>query len=523
MKILPILFFMALVSCESTPQPPNPTPIDTTTPAKGDLITERPTHYPGFIPTSTTSKYHTATPELNGINPKDAFVVTPNLGGWDKVNWSKGLILIKQGDYLSWGPLTIPVSGTKGNPIVVMYYSDKVEHAYKTDQIGKAVIIESFEQRKPLSYATISGLTFKGNTWSKDGHKGSGGIFLAPGSSDVKIVNCFGWQWRGARLFGDRIVFQDNVVAGSPGIRGDHGGIGIHTTKEHGSYDCRIVGNEILDQNNLVGCPKDGKEDTLFQFVNGTVIADNDLYYTADSWIEEDGKMYSCGGSAIDIKNGSDDPIKPLIIEGNRIAYIYTNPPSKTCGDNNGKLGEGIILHKDARNTVIQNNAFYKASRGIMIYSGINRGMNTYNVLVQNNLIHTIEETVKGSTGFAIHSATVGVDIINNTFIGCNRFTSEATKTKYRLDFRGNRYIGQLNGIPSSNSKVTVEDNYISEASDIMLSDLVIPWHRFTGPDTLIIPSSVAGKDQLQKIGETYTQSQTANYLQSVWFKDIEY
>lgn len=536
-KIVVLFFFVLLgmLSCDP-PSPPvsddDPGPIDTIPPTPVDttlnsnILFERPAHYPGFIPSKVKKDYSTPAPEL--LDRSNAFFVTESVGGWENVNWGSGTVLITPGNYVEWGDLVIPVSGTPEKPLVVMYYDPQAEgievaHGYDTDQDGRAANIEGLvigDRRNPESYITISGLTFKGQSWQKDGVRAGSGIFITPGGSDIKILNCYSYKWKGARLFGDRITFENNFVAGSLGVRGDHGAVGLYTTEKHGSYNCRIVGNTIIDQNNLIGIPKDGREETTYRFVNGLVVADNDLYFTDESIFEEGGQLFSCGGSGIDVKNGSNDPSNPVIITNNRFAYIYPNPPSKECGDNNGKLGEGIILHKDAQNIVISDNYFHDVTRGIMVYSGEVRDMTTENVLIINNVFssfrhYSIPGLDEDATGKAFHVSADHVDIIYNTIIGATYLAT--TKAGKRIDFRGNRYSGNPKGLPESSSTQTVKDNFFGSYSDIPLAPFHLEWRR---GEVLTLPDCVPDKDQVQVIENTYQDSETGDYLETVWYQD---
>ncbi|MCB0705514.1 MAG: right-handed parallel beta-helix repeat-containing protein [Saprospiraceae bacterium] len=513
--------------------------VDFNKPSMSQIVTERPPNYPGYVPDINInergkSKFHTPTPELTAlkdIKSAKATIITPQLGGWDKVPWADSNIeyyLITPGDYVGWGELNITVSGRAGAPKVLMYYDpsmgDKpntVVHGYTADKAGYPVLIEGIRigtKSEGNAHWTISGLTLKGNSWTKGSVSAGSGLVILPGAKNIKIVNCFAWRWRGARLYGDNIVFQDNVVGGSLQMRGDHGAVGIFTTKEAGSYNCRIVGNEIFDQADLAGAPKDGDEATEFGFVNGLVIADNDLYWTEEARFDYgDGLLYNCGGDGIDIKNGSNDPTNPVQIIGNRIAYCYPTPPDKSCGDNTGSYGQAMMLHKDLRNTVIKDNIFYNVSVGIVAYKD-RKGFLTDNIVIQNNLFHTCIEQIPDVTGYALKATASNVDFIWNTVVDSGQFISITRNGKSRLDVRGNRYIGPEKGMQKSVKSQTVKDNYISREPDIPLGDLAIIWHPHTGMETLVLPHCVLYKKDLNKIAGKYPSSGMDEYMARAWW-----
>ncbi|MCB0640439.1 MAG: hypothetical protein KDC44_02315 [Phaeodactylibacter sp.] len=156
-----------------------------------------------------------------------------------------------------------------------------------------------------------------------------------------------------------------------------------------------VVGNEFINMNNGIGLPYSKLLPDQQQEIPGTVIANNDIYWTPETTTTCDKDFggcigaitYKCSNSetGIDIKNGtsSTNPGNRILVLGNR---IYGYRPSNPAGAGTGGAGEAILVHNNARNIFIKDNILFNNTHGIRVFPWKNEGK-TRRIVIINNLI----------------------------------------------------------------------------------------------------------------------------------------
>lgn len=321
---------------------------------------------------------------------------------------------IVPGDYRSWGRLKIRVSASAAQPKMVSYYNPNGSNPYRENlpvkgglNPQKHVILEGLNMNK-ADYWILNGLTFSGK--SKIGKDGkAGGMYSRiVGGADHNIVNrcLFENVANGANLriaHSNYNTIQNSIVRNLLGT--DYVGILIQGENAV-ALGNRIVNNEIYDCND--GVHINYMYDWADGDASGTVIENNDIYLTRKAYSNREG--FACAENAIDIKiggktNKANDVVKVL---KNRIWGFRVSDTS--CGPS-GSNGNGITIHKNARNILIKDNVFFDLPTGVGISHKNDRNTN---VAVVNNVFHRIKKYNEESSGIAINSGTHS-DIYYNT------------------------------------------------------------------------------------------------------------
>jgi hypothetical protein len=368
---------------------------------------------PGYVPTERHLSHFIESehaPDVSLLDdpyyrpPLDAdhvFVVTPELGRWEALpvtNERYRVFVFLPGDYTPWGEMPRwTVRGTKDRPVVFRYYSEKygydVPHP-KTLPREEMAIIENFafggkalDGSEAATWTWMYGLSIIGKTFKKDGQVGGAGNWIGVRSEGIYFLHGYAYKSRGLRAYGNNHALFHLWAEGKIKAKGDIGGWGFYTIGGIDSEDNRIVSCHIEDASDMIGLPKDGRNYEDFGFVPGTIIADNHLLFTDDVRVIQNGKEYNYGEDLIDVKNGSNDPSRPVLIEGNIChgARPTLQIDGKFWGGS-GSIGTGIVVQKDCDYVIVRNNLIYDCVDGIVLAAGKDPTDATNN-LAYNNLV----------------------------------------------------------------------------------------------------------------------------------------
>jgi len=367
---------------------------------------------------------------------KDVLVVTPNLSykSWrDLLSKNKNIrhFLITPGDYRKWGDLRPGNSGTAAQPYIFRYYDPKATQPYdaphpvKRKAQRKEAVLERFNFNK-VSHWVLHGLTFRGQAKEKEGK--SGGLYNAffQESNHNTLNFCLIEQvihGNAVRIFNSShntiqgCVIRDKIE----GFRGDNIGVTVYASEGRKARNNHILDNEIYNVTDGVqlvyqidegskNAPKTGE-------VPGTIIDNNDLYITRKLYRQKNGEELACAEDGIDIKVGTNSTRQQdkLLVTNNRIwGFRKTD---KTCSG--GSHGSGIMIHRNAKNILIENNVIFDVARGISIANGHKKYKNERvgNITVRNNIFYDIQETADGAGNAVVLGADVLIEsnTIKNT------------------------------------------------------------------------------------------------------------
>lgn len=504
------------------------------------IAIKRTPEMPGYVPgvfavaSAYQSPYLLDVPEIEDPtrlpgNP-NVFVITGDLGNWNNVPFQDeryDTYLFTEFDYEPWGVPYFLRDGSVNRRILLAYYGDDMDlHPKQREQQRKGeAILESFyisHKQGPsvqsVSNVVVHGLSFKGDDFVKDGQTAGERFILQQGSANIVVNACYFYKQRGIAMRGtSNCAIQSCVIQGKTLAYGDINGLAIYATKTHYALNNRIVGNEIINLQDGAALPKDGIDEAEELYVNGTVIADNEVYVTDEiRVIGENGLEMSWSEDGFDFKNGSDDPNNPVIIIRNK---IHGHRPTYSPQGAQGSIGNGIVIHKDVDNMILLDNIIFDVSVGISISAGT-EPLTTSNVIVVNNLIYKARQQFGEATkvGTGIRPLSEGCVVAYNTILDVAR--PFYTKNKHSALLRHNR-VGR---IYSEEVECTAGGNLVCEGNvydfkgdDLPLYDLTVTMGRFTGTWEYVIQGACMDLASASQAEIKYDGSH--EWLKGKWFE----
>lgn len=496
----------------------------------------------GFQPTTYSEgrsgdfrgKYLISLPELDfnynspGSDRSDVMIITSDtkFASWRKLiydNPSVNIFLVQPGNYLDKGIVRPHVAGKQNSRKMICYHDPKArtnvfdqDHPVQFDKgSDKEVLIQGFNFEKGINHWVLHGLTIRGNDNAKFGKTG-GKSNLIVGCNDVIIDHCV---IEGVLISNTvkistctAVGIQNNVIRDQvAGFQGDNIGVSITALFGHLARDVRVVNNEIYNVDDAVqlvrfttketGLPQTGE-------MPGTIIYNNDMYITKDQYVIEDGLEYACAEDGIDLKEGSTtgDPNDYVIIKKNRI-WGYRKSHKSCAGSSQGN---GIMIHRNAQNILIEENIIFDVSVGVNIAGLSNRfpKEKVEEIAVFNNVIYDIYHNgPSNGVGVLISSnPTVVGNSISNVYrpLAFNVNESSAIFTDNLIletDYDKIHYTSSLNvtndrnawiGMQKMGSAFTSEGttNFQSKTFDIgNYQDLNFTIKMWTDPQRMTIPN----------------------------------
>jgi hypothetical protein len=453
-------------------------------PTQNSILTERkgniPGYIPPFVPTSQApfnEQFEVETPQLNKpmIQPGASnvlFVSPPSEGGpqsWEEMlSPNKDIYLLMPGDYRSLGVFTPLISGTASQPKVLRSYYppgkctipgygpvnhlDNI-HPYQLKDSGCEVVLEGFDLKSNQCW-TIGYVTFRGNNvtlqesykcnpWSYYTIQGGNGNVIYQGRNHVIHSCLFEKVVKGGYLRivdSENNVVQNSVFNGKFTERGqDFGGVKLDASEGNACRNNQILSNEFINIDGVAmdfqhpcevgwgGTPYNG-------ILNGTFIANNDIYldqdyqpcYVNNKLVEQ----CACAEDGMDIKNGSNDPEEPVVIQANR---IFNYRVADQCCGGTGGTGPGILIHQNAKNIVVKDNIIFNTTAGVKVEYG-NKYKGCYlsnnqtlvtNIVITNNFIANLHQesfdTQAEISGVGIYNRAEKMSAYYNTILNAPR------------------------------------------------------------------------------------------------------
>lgn len=226
-----------------------------------------------------------------------------------------------------------------------------------------------------------------------------------------------------------RNVIQNNLWRTTPTGVGDRIGVligdNVTNTLVEGT---KIINNECYDTTDCVQLylPDPSAEDSTNQtnssYANfpDTLIENNDFYNTRSTLKNcADGTTCSWYENAIDIKSGSTDATRPVVVKNNRMWLHYpTHPDSKSSS-----VGEAIVVHQRSMNVHVLSNTLHDGRRGIVVYPTLE---STYKGMrVEDNIIQDYSETA------LITGLSIDMQVKNNTIQNGGKWVFGGSNQKF--------------------------------------------------------------------------------------------
>jgi hypothetical protein len=205
------------------------------------------------------------------------------------------------------------------------------------------------------------------------------------------------------------------------------------------------------------------------------------------------GILGNVGENGIDVKKCRG----PILIENNQFHGFRPTTPEQ---DASGAHGDGLIVHGEARNVIIERNLFYNNTAHINIAKG--QGNGPANIVIRNNIMrNTVTSDNRGYTkqGSALQvRSAVNVQVYHNTFYYTNR--SLVSYDVSNCVFKNNIVIGGTADVHQENAQWEADYNawsLVEEAvplnlrgsHDLIAENLGLDHNLHPMPDSRVIDS----------------------------------
>ncbi|MCK5800470.1 MAG: hypothetical protein KAI47_24945, partial [Deltaproteobacteria bacterium] len=320
------------------------------------------------------------------------------------------------------------------------------------------------------------------------------GRSTTPTTRKITIQHCRMDPMSAKGIDGDRVAI---ILSGSP------------WRDDHIVEDVHILDNEIRNCNDSVMLIRH-PELPGGQKVNypGTVIDCNHMYVDSDVYTDGKGHhdakgLWAWTENAIDLKGGSDDPKRPLIISHN---YMWGYRHTDQNGGGSGSWGTAFDGHFHVKNLEVFDNVVFDSNRGLAFGAPYGLPYSVENLHAYNNIFYNIGFSTSGGSEYCHYFyASKNVIYEHNTVVGiakhstwishkgdekgmqvvCNAIVDSATE-------RGTRASGTVvkdNFFYGTDRKKTADGKTPTTAAAAQLGDLKFTTDRYTNkPREITLP-----------------------------------
>jgi len=211
------------------------------------------------------------------------------------------------------------------------------------------------------------------------------------------------------------------------GRMADNVGIALANNRVKGTRTegTKIINNDIRNANDGIQLVVSSNT-TDVQYPN-TIIDSNRIWMDGDIYTNGDYSVngynrsgkYMIGENAMDLKTGSNDPAKPVIVTNN-IIWGYQRVDKTGGGFFSGGAGTAVVLHYGVYNIKINDNIIADSQRALAI-SALEKSIpySAKNLEFKNNILYnlnTINPTDDPTYACFIYNSS-NIDVENNTFV----------------------------------------------------------------------------------------------------------
>ncbi len=313
-----------------------------------------------------------AIPEYDATN-SEHFLISSS-SDWNHINDSdKRFFYVQPNTTLK--VVTITADGTESAKRYISLYNGNETHPAKlpvSEQVNVKLI---FDAAKHWVIDRMSSINYNGGATS-------GFCFVLENGSQNIVLNrlFFANFYEGIVIYGypsppynENITIQNSRFDSmSPeGIDGDAVTIKLVANPWNGNGTTKnifILNNEIRNCNDGIMLQSYSINNPPEVSFEGTVIDYNHIYvdsavYTDGSGNhDENGVNWAWTENALDIKSGSSDSNKPVIISNN---YLWGFKRTDTDGGGSGSRGAAITVHYGTKNVNIENNVIFNSNRAL--------------------------------------------------------------------------------------------------------------------------------------------------------------
>jgi len=367
-------------------------------------------------------------PSCDTSNPK--VLIIDEVADFEQLNNpDKTIFCIKAGNYDIYH--RIFTSGTEAEPRYIQHFNPTA-HPALMDEADRAV---------------VRGLNFSGaDHWVVDSitlriNQRSPLVKMLPrdGGADHIMLNKLLLEGGGGggmvAMGGSNLTVQDSVIRNSfVSPFKDDMGIGFR------GHNNKVIGNEIYNMAGdsiAIGSVIDGVNE-------GAVIADNELYMTADYRTDGNGNFdpegeWLCAENAADFKGGGSVD-SPMLFIGNKVWGFDRNDDHNCVSGGGGDFP--ISLHQQARYILVEDNIFYNSGIAIIFAA-----LDAHHITFQDNLFYDLEYVVSAPKSKThsnkyidnrLHEVRGGMqpgnpDLVNNEYSGNGALDGQVCWIKHQI------------------------------------------------------------------------------------------
>ncbi|MBW2530190.1 MAG: hypothetical protein JRI55_01845 [Deltaproteobacteria bacterium] len=243
----------------------------------------------------------------------------------------------------------------------------------------------------------------------------------------------------------------------------------------------------------------------------GTIIDCNHIYvdsevYTDGAGNQDPDGLWAFTENAIDLKGGSEDPAKPVVVSNN---FMWGYRHTDTNGGGSGSWGTAFGGHYDVKNLEVFGNVIFDSNRGLTFGDPHGLPYSVENLYAHDNIFYDIGFSTSGDTEYCHYFyESRNVRYEHNTVVGVeahSRWFSHGD-SETGLEVRCNAIVDSAAMTGTRAADTIVEDNYLYDtdrqqdgdgqlygsAAEAGLEDLVFTTDRYTNqPRTITLPNVV--------------------------------
>ncbi len=237
--------------------------------------------------------------------------------------------------------------------------------------------------------------------------------------------------------------------------------------------DTKIINNEFYNCNDSIQLVRRNRlSDNILQDVNyeGTVIDHNIMYiddkiYTNGSGVLDPDGFYALAENALDIKAGSDNANKPVVVTNNKMwGYRMSD---NLAGGSRSDHGSAIVVHFGAQNLKIDSNIVFDSAQGIVAGAKDRFRFALGESEIVNNIFYSTGAFIEATDhyGAVMLWETSGVVFQQNTIVNARVKSMWGKRTIFDLSFEKNVIIGSASAYNEKPSQTSFNHNYYYNAT----------------------------------------------------------
>jgi len=421
-------------------------------------------------------------PTCDANNPEVFFIKSNE--DWSHINdKDKTIFCVAPGDYSSLGAIKLTTSGSAEKRRYIVLDNGNDLHPASLDESEQANVRIYFNSANYWILDRLSDLNNK-----------SGYLMRIEYGSSHNVINRYYAKnyYNGVRILpnSNYNTIQNSYIDTSTheGRLGDSVAIGIILNNDNEVvYGTKIINNDIKNAGD--GIQLVSNRATQGISGEGTIIDNNNIWCSAEIYTDGNYKndgysnnplsLYKIGEDGMDLKFGSKNPEKPVIITNNRVwGYIQGDPTA--IGKQTIAPGVAIMAHFYVENVKFENNIIFNSDQSIVAGDDGGQPLVLKNWSIKNNIFANIGNKRPNQdflNTFLIYNS-------KNISISYNSFIDFTPNTDGKIN-RGSIRLQSMDGVFNNNLLVKTFDliykwgnteianeNYYYQSKEIIQNDI---------------------------------------------------